>query len=103
MPVKILTKTRYSSEKVSMKEKYLGDKVLIIDDIISTGHTILETIKMAKHQGAKKVVCIGIHGVFVHDSDKKIASQAELITTNTIPNKYAKIDVSPLIADELRR
>ncbi len=99
----ILQKTRFSSEKVSIKSEPIENKnILIIDDIISTGHTILEAVKIAKKQAAKKVTVIGIHGLLLHDSGKKIAKVAELVTTNTIPNKYAKIDVAPLIISTLR-
>lgn len=99
----ILKKTRLSSKKVKIKEKKLGKNVLILDDIISTGRTILETIKMARKQGAKKIIVIGIHGLLVDNSDKKIKKYATLVTTNTIPGKYSKIDVSPIIIEALKK
>ncbi|MDO8460322.1 MAG: ribose-phosphate diphosphokinase [Nanoarchaeota archaeon] len=100
----ILKKTRFSSTHVKIASKNIhSPNILMIDDIISTGQTLLEAIKIVKKQGAKKVVCIGIHGVFANNSDNLIAKQAQLITTNTIPNKYAKIDVSPVIVDALRK
>ena len=97
----ILKKTRTSSEKVKIHYKKLPSNILIIDDIISTGQTLLETIKMAEAQGAENIVCIGIHGLLLNGIDKQITKHAKLITTNTIQNKYAEIDVSPLIAEEL--
>ncbi len=99
----ILQKRRITSRNVKIKEKQLGKRVIIIDDIISTGKTIVETLKMAKRQGAEKITCIGIHGIFAEGADKLIRKYAKLITTNSIPNKYAKIDVSPVIADALKR
>lgn len=101
--VVILRKKRFSAEKVKIKEKKLGKNVIIVDDVISTGKTVLETLKMAYKQGAKKMVVIGIHGVLAEGADKKIRKYAELITTNTIPGKYAKIDVSPAIVKALKR
>ncbi|MEK6825533.1 MAG: ribose-phosphate diphosphokinase [Nanoarchaeota archaeon] len=101
--VVILKKTRFSSTHVQIAEQQLGKNIIIIDDIISTGRTLVETIKMAKKQGAKKIVCMGIHGMLVKDADKLITRHAELITTNTIPNKYAKIDVSPAIVNVLKK
>ncbi|MFH1290493.1 MAG: ribose-phosphate diphosphokinase [Nanoarchaeota archaeon] len=99
----ILKKKRFSWHKVKIQEKNLGKNVIIIDDIIGTGHTILETIKVAKHHRAKKITVIGIHGVLVDSGmEKKITKQAKLLTTNTIKNKYAKIDVSPVIAEALK-
>ncbi|MBM3232605.1 ribose-phosphate diphosphokinase [Candidatus Pacearchaeota archaeon] len=101
--VVILKKTRFSSTHVKIKEKPLGKNIIIIDDIISTGKTIVETIKMAKRQGANRIICMGIHGVLVNKADKHISKHAELITTNTIENKYAKIDVSPAIVNILKK
>lgn len=103
--VVILKKHRFSAEKIIQKKKPLehAKNIIFIDDIISTGHTLEGALKMAKKQGAKKLVCIGIHGLLVKGADKRIKKYAELITTNTIPNKYAKIDVSPLIIETLKR
>jgi len=99
--VVILKKTRFDSEKVRLEKKELGKNIVVIDDIVSTGHTMEEVLKMAKNQGAKKITCIAIHGLLVKDADKRIRKYAELITTNTVPNKYAKIDVSPIIIKEI--
>ena len=62
-----------------------------------------EVLKMAKKQGAKKITCIGIHGVLAGNAAKLVTRHAKLITTNTIPSKYAKIDVSPIIIDKLKK
>ena len=98
----ILKKHRYSWHKVKIENKNLGKNVIIIDDIIGTGHTILETIKIAKKHGAKKITVIGIHGVLVGKAAEKIKKHAALVTTNTIENSYSKIDVSPIIVEALK-
>lgn len=99
----ILKKHRISSQKVYIESKGLAKNVLIIDDIISTGHTVLETIKKAKKRGSKKFAVIAIHGIFSNQSDKEISKYSEIITTNTIPNKYAKIDIAPILSEELKK
>jgi len=96
-----LKKERYGDRKV--KIKFSGDvdvkgkKVIILDDIISTGHTMLETIKGVKKYKPKQIYCIAIHGIF---ADKKQLDQlkktAKVISTNTIPTKASKIDISSL-------
>lgn len=101
--VVILKKERLGDSKVKIKEKKLGKKIIIIDDIISTGRTLSATLKIARKQGAEKITCIGIHGLLVNGADKLITPYAELITTNSIPNRYSKIDVSPVIAEALRK
>lgn len=103
----ILEKTRYSPKNVKVKIKsYIGIKnkdIIIIDDIISTGKTILGTIKKIKEKKPKSVSVIAVHGIFTDSiTYKEIEKNTKRITTtNTIPNKHAKIDVSGLIADSL--
>ena len=103
---RILKKKRYSSYhvKVKLNKKIdLGNKeVVIVDDIVSTGHTIIEATKLLRKLGAKTIYCICIHGIFVDDALKKLKKEKiKVISTNTIPNPVDKIDVSGLIADKL--
>ena len=104
----ILKKRRLSPKKVkiSIKSpiKIKGKDVIIIDDIISTGKTILETIKCIKTQKPKRIFVIGIHGIFSDlTTYNKIKKNVKaIITTNTISNKHSKIDVSKLIAEALK-
>lgn len=100
---RILTKTRYSSYHVEVKlnkKVDLKDKnVVIVDDIVSTGHTIIEASKLLGGLGAKNIYCICVHGIFVENAlDKFKKNKIKIISTNTIPNKVSMIDVSGLIA-----
>jgi len=91
--------------KVSIKKKidFKGKNIVIVDDIISTGHTLIGAIKNLKKLGANKFTCIVVHGIFVENALKKLKNlNAKVLTTNTIPNRVAKIDVSGLIAENLR-
>jgi len=99
----ILSKKRLSSTNVKIESTNLDKNLIIIDDIISTGNTILETIKIAKKQGAKKIIVIGVHALLLGNTASLITKHAELITTNTVPNKFAKIDVSSLIASAIKQ
>lgn len=104
--VVVLNKTRFSSTHISVagaKNTRFKKNVILVDDIISTGKTLAGALALAKKQGAQHLVCIGIHGLLVNHADTLISKHAELITTNTIPNKYAKIDVSPLIVKALKK
>src|SRR3989338_10125229 len=103
----ILEKKRKSSRKVVVKltkKIEISDKnVVIIDDIISTGHTLLEAIKDLRKIGAKKITCIAVHGIFAENALEKLRkAKVSVITTNTIPNPTSKIDVSKVIADYLK-
>ncbi len=104
---RILKKKRYSSYHVEVKlnkKIYLGNKnVVIVDDIVSTGHTIIEAAKLLRKLGAKNIYCICVHGIFVDDALKKLKKEKiKVVSTNTILNPVARIDISGLVATELK-
>ena len=110
LDVVVLKKERYSAERVRIKlssearEKIRRDRnAVIVDDIISTGHTVIETVRKAKELGmlVRAVVCV--HGVFAEDAYKKIRRTGvkEIYSTNTIVGEHSSIDVSGLIAGSL--
>lgn len=104
--VVVLKKTRFSSTKIAVVQnasQTFRKNVIIIDDIISTGKTLVGALALAKRQGARHLVCIGIHGLLVNHADVLITKHAELVTTNTIPNQYARIDIAPIVVDALRK
>jgi ribose-phosphate pyrophosphokinase len=103
----ILRKNRISSRKVEVKinkKISLKDKnLVIVDDMISTGHTLLQTIKGLKKFKPKAIYCIAVHGIFVENALNKLRkASAKVVTSNTIPNSAVKIDVSRLIVEKLK-
>jgi ribose-phosphate pyrophosphokinase len=105
----VLEKKRYSSRKVAVKMikpiPIKGKNVIIVDDIISTGHTIAEAAKEAKKMGAKSVIAIGVHGLFVENGIDKLrkAGVDKIVTTNCIEHKTNKIDVTELLYKEVKK
>ncbi|MBI3034976.1 ribose-phosphate diphosphokinase [Candidatus Woesearchaeota archaeon] len=102
----ILRKKRFSSYhvevKLNKKINLKGRNVVIVDDIVSTGHTILETAKILRKLGAKNIYCICVHGVFADGALNKLGKAGiKAVSTNTIPNKAARIDVSGVIGKNL--
>jgi ribose-phosphate pyrophosphokinase len=79
--------------------------VIIIDDIISTGGTIIEAANIAKKMGARKIIAAAAHALLVGDAyDRlKLAGVDKIISTNSIPKvkDTIMIDISPLIAEKL--
>ena len=107
--VTVLEKTRFSSRKVKVKMMdtipLRGKNVIIVDDIISTGHTIAEAAKQAQKLGALSITAIGVHGLFVDNAldTLKKAGVTKVITTNCIEHKTNKIDITPLLLEELKK
>lgn len=105
---RILEKKRYSSYhvevKLNKKINLRSKNVVIVDDIVSTGNTILKATRLLRKLGAKNIYCICVHGIFVNNSLKKLQrNRIKIISTNTIPSKVARIDTSSIIADNLRK
>ena len=105
----VLHKTRFSSKHVTVtviKEVPIkGKHAVIVDDIISTGHTIAEAAKEAKKRGAATITAIGVHGLFVNKAlaIMKKAGVSEVLTTNCIEHATNKIDVTSLLVRELKK
>ncbi len=86
-----------------------GKNAIIIDDLISTGGTIVNAINILKKNGAKDVSVAATHGVFSNNALKKIvnAKPKEVVITDTIPqennSKLKVLTVGKLLADNVRR
>ncbi len=102
----VLEKKRFNATKVSVDTSKLsslkGKNVVVLDDMVSTGNTLIEAAKGLKKAGVKKILFITTHGLFLNDSLGRLRKYGEIVATNTVKNKAAKIDVSGLIADSLR-
>jgi ribose-phosphate pyrophosphokinase len=101
-----LEKTRIDGTTVKITPKKLdahGKHVAIIDDIISTGGTMANSIKELKKQGAKTVSVACTHGLFVGGAKEKLLSADcdEIISTDTIETEFSKVSAADCIAEIL--
>ena len=71
-----------------------------MDDIISSGASMIAAIKLLLAQGFQKPVCIGVHALFDMKVEQNLirAGASRIITCNTIPHSTNKIDLNDLIA-----
>lgn len=91
----IFKKKRFNSRKVKVFGKGIkAERIIIIDDIISTGHTLLEAVK--KFSGEKYF--IGMHGLFAENALGKLRKKGKVIVSNSIPSLVSKIDCSDALA-----
>ncbi len=116
LPVAAGSKERISDDKVVV-EAIVGDvegkNVIIIDDEIANGTTILEILKRLRefHIGRVTVVCT--HGLFTGNAIQRLREQRdiqEIVTTNTVPIPPEKrlpnmtiLSIAPLMAETIRR
>ncbi len=79
--------------------------VLLIDDIISTGGTIVEASKILKAQGVKRLIVACTHPILAQGALARIyeAGAETVIGTDTVPSSISYVSVAPLIAETLRK
>ena len=104
----VLEKKRLGAEKVEITTRRLdvrGRDVLLIDDIISTGGTIIEASRILKSQGARRLIVACTHPILAQNALARIyESGAEIVVgTDTVPSPVSFVSVAPLIADAIRR
>ena len=77
-----------------------GRDLILVDDMISTGGSIIKATQFLKKQKCKRVYVACTHALLMNDAEKKIrkAGVTKIVSTNTIPGKTAIVDVSDTIA-----
>lgn len=90
-------------EKVDIKSVQ-GKEAIIIDDIIATGGTIVNAIKILKDHGAKSIMVCCVHPVMVNDAVLKIyaAGAKSVVATDTLKSEVSSISVAKIIANSLK-
>ena len=98
---------RYTGEIVTYEKKMnvKGRDAIIIDDIISTGKTAANAVRILKKQGAKRVFVGASHALLLGDAVKILneAHAEEIVGTDSVMNDYAKVSVAPIIVKALKK
>ena len=101
-----IDKKRIDSRTVTMTVPDIdvtGKNIVILDDMISTGGTIIKATDLLKKRGADKVYVSAIHGIFANGSYNEIASiTQDIVITDTIFGKWSKITVAGEVAEAVR-
>lgn len=89
----VLSKIREGAErKVTLKEgNPEGKDLLLIDDLIQSGGTLIESAKYLRSLWATSVSAFATHGVFPNDSYKKLAEHLDMLyVTDSIPENVTR-------------
>lgn len=107
-PFVIGTKQRLGDRQVVISlpdlSGFEGKRAVIIDDVISSGHTVLECMRALRAGGVQGIDCACIHGIFSGDIDKVLLDEGlrRLVTCNTVAHTSNALDISPLLAAAIR-
>jgi ribose-phosphate pyrophosphokinase len=108
MPYDYLEKTRLSGDEVRIAPKSLdisGRDVVLMDDIVSTGGTIAEAVKLLRAAGAREVHVACVHAVLVRNALLRMhrAGMRSILSTDTLEKATSRVSVAPIIAEALRQ
>ncbi|MCR2032927.1 ribose-phosphate diphosphokinase [Anaerofustis stercorihominis] len=114
VPLAIIDKRRPKdnvAEVMNVIGEVRGKKVIMIDDMIDTGGTIVGAANALEQLGASKIICACTHPVLSGPAVERIENSAidRLIATNTIPltadkkiDKITVLSVAPLLAKAVK-
>jgi ribose-phosphate pyrophosphokinase len=105
-PYAVLSKTRHGDRSVEITlpdlSAWAGRQPVLIDDIASSGRTLIEAAKQLGRAGFAPPVCAVVHPLFAEDAfDALCAVSADIISTDCVPHPTNRVSVAPLIADTL--
>lgn len=116
VPVAAAAKERFDGDRVeitSLIGDVAGRDIIVLDDEIANGSTIIAILDLLREHGARTVRIACTHGIFANDAVQRIAADpdvVEIITTNTIPSaemlahdKLTVISVASAFAEAVRR
>lgn len=77
-----------------------GRDLVLVDDMISTGGSIVKATEFLKKQKCRRVYVACTHALLIDNAERKIrkAGISGIISTNTIPGNTSVVDVSGIIA-----
>src|SRR2546430_8375760 len=115
LPIAVVYKRRPKDDVVS-EQRVVGDvagmDVVVVDDLISTGGTLVGVSNALRAEGATSVRVLATHGVLAGDAVEKLVDSPieEIVITDSIPLPPAKqhpkikiLSVAPLLAEAIRR
>ncbi len=106
-PWEVLEKQRLGDRDVKISlphvEKYGDYTPVLVDDIISTGKTMLQASAHLQAAGMRPAICLAVHGIFAPGAAQEMQSAGlTVVTCNSIADSSNQIDLAPLLIEGLK-
>jgi ribose-phosphate pyrophosphokinase len=100
----VKTRNRFTGDisiSLSKQQSLKKREALIVDDMISTGTSIIKSTQILKENKIGDVYVICTHALLLDDAKEKLlkAGIKQVISTNSVPNDFAKVDLSSVISN----
>lgn len=107
-PSVVMRKERRSDRVVEVSAPdmaaYQQDTPVVVDDVVSSAQTLVETVKRLVGAGLRAPVCVAVHALFSDTAEQALraAGAATIVTTTSVPHRTNMIDVVPLMISPIR-
>ena len=108
-PFVVLTKTRTGNREVEVSvpevDRWRLHTLVLVDDIVSSAHTMIATVDHLRLAGLVAPICIAVHAVFAQTAceDLRAAGVAQIVSCDTIAHPSNRIALAPAIAECIRK
>ena len=102
-PYVVLRKTRRGDRVVDVSvpdvDRHRTHTPVVVDDIVSSAQTMVETVKNLVAVGLRAPVCVGVHALFSENAVQALrdAGASQIVTTTSVPHATNTIDIVPLL------
>lgn len=108
-PFVVLEKKRLGDRQVQIElpeslKSNSTHTLVLVDDIISTGQTMIQTLEQFEGSKKRASVCVGVHAVFSEEAYQNLfKTGTRVVSCNTVTHPSNEIDLSPLIAERVKK
>ena len=75
---------------------------ILIDDIVSSGRTMIEAARQLRQQGLRAPVCVAVHALFSLETEQQLLQVAsKIVSTNTVLHASNAIDLTGALSHHL--
>jgi len=81
-----------------------GRDVVLIDDMIISGETMVKAVQVCKKGGARRIVCVSVHGLLVGCAFDRIraAGAKEVVVSDSVPSPAGVVSIKKQLRDLLQ-
>jgi ribose-phosphate pyrophosphokinase len=102
-PTVVMQKIRRGDRRVDISapslDAYRGHTPVLVDDIVSSAQTMVETVKHLIAARLHAPICLAVHALFSDGAERALrdAGAAQIVTTTSVPHETNAIDIVPLL------
>jgi ribose-phosphate pyrophosphokinase len=106
-PHVVLRKVRHGDRDVEIAlpglSTWKGRRPVLIDDIASSGRTLIVAAQQLAAQGMQRPICVVVHAIFAGDAYEDLSRVTErIVSTDAVPHASNAIALAPLVAAALK-